>query len=251
MTTNSRAAVPGGESISLGGALFGIIDRPRSTLRALGAQPGNRWLLPAILALIGLVCLNIVSAPYAAELATEEVQKQLASLPPEQVQAATTRAAMFTTPWFLGGVGIVAGLLMLFLGWALRAGVLYFIGLVAGGETSYWAVFTLMAWSWVPYIIRDLTQAGYTLATKALIRHPGLAVLATTGDRVKDSASWLYGLLAQVDLFLLWHLLLVGVGMAVLNRFGRTKAFFITLIYLAVALAVSLIPTFIASFTAR
>ncbi len=75
----------------------------------------------------------------------------------------------------------------------------------------------------------------------------GLSFLVATGDQTKDAANWLYVLLAQFDLFYLWHLVLVIVGLAAVGRFSKTKATIVGLIYLAVTTALSLVPTLVGS----
>jgi hypothetical protein len=247
VTSNAQAEAPG-LKLSSWRALAGIIDRPRSTLRAIGEQPRHRWLLPLILMIAGIVCLSVVTAPYAAQEAVKQLQKQMATMTPEQTQAVQSQMNTFTSPVFLGVTTAVSRLLMNLLVWALFAGALYFIGLVAGGEAAYGQVFAIVAWSWIPYILRDFVQAGYIFATRHLIGQSGLAALVATGDQTKDAANLLYAALAQADIFLLWHLLLIGLGLAALNRFGRGKTLFVVVIYLLIVIGVALIPSLIASF---
>jgi hypothetical protein len=229
-------------------ALAGIVGWPRSTLQAIGEQPRHRWLLPLILMIVGIVCWSVVSAPYTAQEAVKQMQKQATTMPPEQAQAVQEQMKTFASPVFLGVTTAVSRLLISLLVWALFTGALYFIGLVAGGEATYGQVFAVIAWSWIPYILRDFIQAGYIFATRQLIKTSGLSALVATGDQTKDAANLVYGLLAQVDIFLLWHLLLIGLGIAALNRFGRGKTLFVVAIYLLIVLGVALIPSLIASF---
>jgi hypothetical protein len=88
-----------------------------------------------------------------------------------------------------------------------------------------------------------LVQAGFTLAAGRAIQYPGLSALVATGDLMKDGRNPLLTLLAGIDLFWLWHLLLVVVGLSVVARFGRAKATVLTLVYAALALALAVLPT--------
>jgi hypothetical protein len=128
--------------------------------------------------------------------------------------------------------------------WLVWAGALYFLGLLAGGEASFAQSFALLAWSWLPYFLRNLILAAYVAYSGQLINQ-GLSFLVATGDQTKDAANWLYGLLSQFDLFYLWHLILVVVGLAAIGRFSKTKATIVGLIYLAVTTALSLVPVFV------
>ena len=226
--------------------LVSIIDRPATTMSYVGKKPGWAWVMPALLVLVGLVAFSVVTAPLTSELALRQAQQQIASLPPQQAEQAAAQIERFTSPPMIAGFSIVGGLITLAVIWLLSAGILYFLGLVAGGEASFAQSFTILAWSWLPYSLRNLVMAAYVTYSGKLL-NPGLSSLVATGDQAKDTANWLYGLLAQVDLFYLWHLVLVIVGLAAVGRFSKTKATIVGLIYLAVTMALSLVPTLVGS----
>jgi len=226
--------------------LVSIIDRPAVTMSYVGKKPGWAWVTPAFMVLVGLVVFSVVTAPLTSELALRQAQQQMASLPPQQVEQAASQIERFTSPPVIAGFSIVGGLVTLAVLWLLGAGVLYFLGLVAGGEANFAQSFAILAWSWLPYSLRNLILAAY-VAYKGQMINLGLSFLVATGDQIKDAANWLYVLLAQFDLFYLWHLVLVIVGLAAVGRFSKTKATIVGLIYLAVTMALSLVPTLVGS----
>ena len=226
--------------------LVSVIDRPAVTMSHVGKKPGWAWVMPALLVLVGLAVFSVVTAPMTSELALRQVQQQMASLPPQQAEQAAAQVERFTSPPVVAGFSIVGGLVTLAVMWLVWAGVLYFLGLVAGGEASFAQSFALLAWSWLPYFLRHLILAAYVSYSGQLINQ-GLSFLVATGDQTKDAANWLYGLLSQFDLFYLWHLILVIVGLAAVARFSKTKATIVGLIYLAVTTALSLVPTLVGS----
>jgi hypothetical protein len=224
--------------------LVSIIDRPAATMSYVGKKPGWAWVTPAFLVLVGLVVFSVVTAPLTSELALRQVQEQMASMPPQQAEQMANQIERFTSPPVVAGFSIVGGLITLAVIWLVWAGVLYFLGLVAGGEASFTQSFALLAWSWLPYFLRHLNLAAYVAYSGQLINQ-GLSFLVATGDQTKDAANWLYVLLSQFDLFYLWHLVLVVVGLAAIGRFSKTKATIVGLIYLAVTTALSLVPVFV------
>ena len=232
------------DKMNLWQLLISIIDRPAVTMSYVGKKPGWAWVTPALLVLVGLAVFSVVTAPLTSELALRQAQRQLASLPPQQAEQAAAQIERFTSPPMIAGFSIVGGLITLAVIWLLSAGVLYFLGLVAGGEASFAQSFAILTWSWLPYSLRNLVMAAYVTYSGKLL-NPGLSSLVATGDQAKDTANWLYGLLAQVDLFYLWHLVLVIVGLAAVGRLSKTKATIVGLIYLAVTTALSLVPTLI------
>ena len=234
------------DKMNLWQLLVSVIDRPAVTMSYVGKKPGWAWLTPALLVLVGLIVFSVVTAPYTSELALRQAQQQMASLPPQQAEQAAAQVEKFTSPPVIAAFSIVGGLVAMAVIWLVSAGVLYFLGLVAGGETNFAQSFAILAWSWLPYSVRNLVMAAYVAYSGKLI-NPGLSSLVATGDQAKDAANWLYGLLSQVDLFYLWHLVLVIVGLAAVGRFSKTKATIVGLIYLAVTTALSLVPTLVGS----
>jgi hypothetical protein len=234
------------DKMNLWQLLVSIIDRPAVTMSYVGRKPGWAWLTPAFLVLVGLVAFSVITAPLTSELALRRIQQEMASLPPQQAEQAAAQVERFTSPPVIAGLGIVAGMVTLAVIWLLGAGVLYFLGLVAGGEANFGQSFAILAWSWLPYFLRNLILAAYIAYSGQMI-NLGLSFLVATGDQTKDTANWLYVLLSQLDLFYLWHLVLVIVGLAAVGRFSKAKATIVGLIYLAVTAALSLVPTLLGS----
>jgi hypothetical protein len=239
-------AVSNGETRPLWQLLLGIVDRPAATLGAVLAR--RKWWMWAVPLLIVFVCLALVMAaraPHDVELARQQTQRQLESMPAEQAKAAQAGGAMdtFTSLPFILGVGLVVGLFALVLGVVAQAAVLYFGALVTGGEVNFGQVFTMSAWTRLPSAVNALVQAGFTLVAGRAIQYPGLSALVATGDLMKDGRNPMLTLLAGIDLFWLWHLLLVVVGLSVVTRFGRVKAMALTLVYAVLSLALAVLPT--------
>jgi len=234
------------DKMNLWQLLVSIIDRPAATMSHVGKKPGWAWVTPALLVLVGLVVFSVVTAPYTSELALRQAQQQMASLPPQQAEQAATQIERFTSPTWVAGFSIVGGLVALAVMWLVWAGVLYFLGLVAGGEANFAQSFAILTWSWLPYSLRNLVLAAYVTYSGQMI-NLGLSFLVATGDQTQDAANWLYVLLSQFDLFYLWHLILVIVGLAAVGRLSKTKATILGVIYLAVTTALSLVPTLLGS----
>jgi len=239
-------AVSNGETRPMWQLLFGIVDKPAATLGAVLAR--RKWWMAVVPLLIVFVCMALVlaaRAPHDAELARQQVQRQFESMSAEQAKAAQAGGAVdtFTSLPFILGAGLVGGLFALVIGVVAQAAVLYFGALITGGEVNFGQVFTMSAWTRLPSAVGDLVQAGFTLAAGRAIQYPGLSTLVATGDLTKDSRNPMLSLLAGIDLFWLWHLLLVAVGLTVVARFGRVKATTLTLVYAALSLALVVLPS--------
>lgn len=221
---------------TLGARIVGLVDRPQEAFALIARRPGKGWFVPLLILLVGTVVLQAVAAPYAAEAARQEVERRLASLPPEQVEMVTAQANRFTSPMAVALMGIAGSLLTTGFGILLGAGILYFLALVNGGEGDFGPTLGATLWAWVPFGIRPLVQAAIVALRRELIANQGLSYLVSVGDPLRDARNVLYVLLSQVDLFALWHLVLVYAASRALFRFGRNKAVVVTLLYAAVNL---------------
>lgn len=228
---------------SLWRLLFGIIDRPAATFTAvLARRSWVRWAAPLLIVSLALGVYIVVSLPYTMELAGRQLDRQLAQLPPDQAQAAREQAARFTGQTFILISSLAGGVIGLIIGVLVQAVVLYFLALVAGGELEFGPVFTMSAWTRLPAAIGALAQAGFVAFAGRGIEYAGLSALAGSGDILRDTQNPLVLALARIDLFWLWHLLLVVVGLSVVARFRRFKALLLSLIYAALALIVAMAP---------
>ncbi len=225
--------------------LVDLIDRPASTLKYVGEKTGWLWLTPALLILVGLVVRGVATAPQMADLAAREMQRSMLDMSPEQAEAMAGQMSTFSSPAMMAIFAVVGGIFMAALLWIVGAGALYTLALFLGGESGFKQMFTLMTWTWLPFFLRDLTQAAYVAFSNQMIVNAGLSGLVTSGDQAVDGANLLYVFLSQLDPFFVWHLILVAVGLAVLNRFGKTKAVVAGLAYWAVMVGAALAPTLI------
>jgi hypothetical protein len=82
-----------------------------------------------------------------------------------------------------------------------------------------------------------LAQTGIVLATQRIL-NPGFSFLVATGNMIEDIKNPIYALLANLDLFWLWHLLLAVLGFSVVSRVSRGKSFILVLIYAIVVLGI-------------
>ncbi|MCG3210523.1 MAG: hypothetical protein FOGNACKC_04154 [Anaerolineae bacterium] len=246
--TTSLGSVPGQPLPPMWQNLLGIIDKPLTTFgQVLARQSRWRWGLPLLLFLIAFAIATAVQTPYLLETARAQAESQLATMPKEQA-AAAREAMQFTLSLpFLLGTGLGFGGIALVIGMLAQTVYFYFGAMLAGGDDlSFGDMFAVSTWSRIPLAIGLLVQAALTLITRGAIQYPGLAMLVASGDQMADAKNPLVPLLARVDLFWLWHLLLVVLGVAVAAKFGRGKSLALTLLYAALVLALAVAPSFLA-----
>jgi hypothetical protein len=198
--------------------------------------------LPTVLLVITMVAAVILTGPLTVVQAQRAVQQQLAELPPETVEMARSQIERFQDPQVLLATAIGTGLLGLFLSWLVASAILYFSIVIAGGDAAFNSVFATLPWTWLPFALRDVVQTGWVLYRNSLVANPGLSYLVSTGKPTEDAANLLYNALGRVDLFTLWHLVLVFVVLRVLPRFSKGKALVLVLLYAALSVGLRLLP---------
>ncbi len=244
---NSQAADPQAapERIRFGAALAGIVDRPMETLQRVYQHARGAWVGPLLIVIAAMLCLSVVSAPYAAELARAQVEQQVRGL--SQAQADQVRAAMTRlTPAVMSVSAAAGSLLSVGIALLVSSGVLYFAGLLVGAELNFAPLLTVMAWCWLPFALQSLTQAALIIYRRGLIVNKGLSWLVSVGESTKDRANFLYYLLGYVEIFALWHLVLIWAGARGAGKVSRTQAFLMTLAYAILTIGLGWIPSVVA-----
>jgi hypothetical protein len=125
---------------------------------------------------------------------------------------------------FILATGIGFGSLAMIIGLIAQAAFLYFTALVAGGDDlEFGSIFTMSTWTRLPIAIGFITQAGYIFMMQRMIEQPGLSFLVATGDVLQDARNPFYLVLGRLDIFWLWHLLLVVLGLSVAARMPHPR----------------------------
>jgi hypothetical protein len=228
----------------------------------LSRDGGRTWWLPALLALLLITLPVVVAAPITARQSREAlatVQEQLGESGSAEQQAQMERAtSIVASPLITVVFPAVSGIVGRVIGWLVWAGALYLAGMAMGGRSTFGHVLRMVVWTWVPYALRGLLQTIYIVASDQLILDPGLSGLVRQAGSVREMMAAppsmgqqiLAAVLSRVDLFLVWHLILLVVGVRVTMRLARRKAVLITLGVWVLLTALSLIPAVVgAAFT--
>ena len=238
-----------------------VIARPRRALTLIGERGRRTWWLPALLILTLATAPTVASGPIRTRQLREEMraaQEEMASrmgdqLSEEDLERAQsiTASPMITVvfPAVSRAVGQVAG-------WLIWAAALYLASMALGGRSSFGQMFPVTVWAGLPYALRGLIQTIYVLTSGQLIAHPGLSglvqpersVAEVIGSPPGTGQRLLSALLGRVDLFMIWHMILLVVAVAAVTRLSRRKSLWVTLGVWILLTAVSLIPTLIGGF---
>jgi len=247
--------------------LWGMVVRPRTTLEYLRVRGGRAWWLPALLAVLLVILPILVAAPITAQQSREAVavaqeqwgeQRGVEMSAEEQAQmeqAMSIAASPLLTTVFPAAGSVV----VLVVGWLVWAGALYLAGLALGGRSTFGQMFRMVVWTWLPYALRGLLQTVYILASGQIIANPGLSGLVQETRPISEivvsppslDQTLLVAFLSRIDLFLVWSLILLVVGVTVTTRLPRRKAALVTLGVWLLLTALGLLPALVGGLFAQ
>lgn len=257
----------GANSVSVEGRglprlVLGIVLWPRATLEYVTERGRRTWWLPALLALLFVVLPIVAAAPITAEQSREAValvQEQFATgMSADELAQMEGAMSIVASPLITVVMPVIGGLVGRFASWAVWAGALYLAGIALGGRSSFGQLFPVVVWAGLPYAVRGVFQTIYIWVSGELILQPGfsgfLGQPASVAEMVAVppslSRQLMVALLSRVDLFLIWHLVLLAFGVVAATRLSRRKTVLLTLGTWGLFTALSLIPILIgAAFT--
>ncbi len=226
-----------------------ILTAPDLALKRVSEVQPRSWWLPALLSLVTPLLYLGFTMDMQIEQARKAAALTLSKLPAEQVEAARPLIARMTQPQaiFLSATGGVA--LGLVLSWALSILILYFGIALLGSSVGAGGLWAAIVWTWVPLALRPLVQLAWSLHAGALVLYPGLSRFVAVGNPMEDQRNPLFVAASQIDLFALWHIILIYVLLRVVGRLGRGRSIALALLYALAQVGVRVLPTAIAQMT--
>ena len=220
--------------------VWGILFKPRKTFSAIagggsGARPGSSWLTPLLFLTITGLTLVLVSGWIQGQTAVApELSPDFQYLSPDQQTQMMQALQMRQGPVFRFVFPALTSVLGVWLGWLLVGGMLHLIMTLQGGRGDTSSAMNLVAWSSLPYAVRDILQIVYLLFTRKLISTPGLS--GFIAPEASGLNLFLVELLTLVDIYLLWQFILMIIGVKIASGFSTGKALLSALIPLLIIL---------------
>jgi hypothetical protein len=230
--------------------LMGVLFRPKATFGYLKDNHKKAWWLPALLILL----LSI--APLWAAARPSSAAATMLPGKIEVVPSVDPRMSEGMPSQVLDSGPVSGGLNFLKLGgtilgtiaaWLLWGGALYLASVFLGRSSSFGQMFRLAVWTWLPYGLRGLVQAVYMLVTGEAILNAGFSGFVIDKGITSIIAPGpgqlaLASILSRVDVFMIWHVLLVSVALMTFTNLTRRKALTATLAIWIVFALVGIIP---------
>ncbi len=198
--------------------------RPRQAFDRIASADGAVWQTPiTILVLATLIRTLVAGGLRAAAAASGQIP-----LPPgweyyTPEQQAQFQQAMTATsgPVFTYLLPAVLAVLGVYLGWLLVGWILHLILTMVGGRGSSGQVLNLAAWAALPFAIRETVRLLAMWTQGELLAYPGLSGFAPADNG--NLSIYLTSLLSFVDIYLIWHIVLLVAGVRAGENLSRPK----------------------------
>jgi len=206
------------EEKPMGGAskVLNIFFEPRKVFESLRNKP--TWLVPYIIvALLGIGSFYF-TYPFIMNQQVEKIREN-DKIPEEQKQTIIEKMTEQNHPplWQIPFAPV--GALIVF---AILAGVLFFVfNVILGGDSTFRRVFSVYCYSNLIAIPAMIVKFPLIMMKKDIGVQTSLALLLSTDSK----GTFLYRTLSGFDIFNLWQVILVSIGLGVLYRYTTKKAF--------------------------
>ena len=205
---------------------WAIIRHPIQAFTNITSYPSRSWLLLAIL----LMLLMAFSGFLNQNLQMSQEANSIAAGAP----------VIFLS---------LGSSLLIWIKWLIWAGLIYVASTLLGGNSHFQTLWRTVVWASLPELLRSILQIIYLLLTQQPIEYAGLSgLILRSAENPTGIQIALSGILAQIDLFALWRLFLLAVGVACATGLVRRKAWIVILIVWGILTGLGLIPAQISSF---
>ena len=202
-----------------------FILHPKNGFTKIKDLPRNTWLTPILVTSLAAI-LCVIATGWLKQQAS--ITGELI-LPPDyeyftpEQQAQYMQAAQATqSPTFVYILPVIGSLIGIWLGWLLLGGILHLTTTLFGGRGDTATSMNLVAWSYLPFAIRNFIRILYLLTSRKLIESPGLSGFINNPD--SDWSIAVATLLSFINIYLIWHVLLLIVGTKITTGISTTKS---------------------------
>jgi hypothetical protein len=225
--------------------VFPILYRPRRVLAQIAQKDNAVWLAPLLLLTVFALLMVFAGGPIRQAAAETQV-----TLPPDydyyppewqqQYQEGFAARQGFVFIYVYPALGVLA---QIWIGWFLVGSLLHLGLTLAGSRNSNTAMLNLVAWVSLPFVFRYIVQAVYLFSSKKAVASPGLSgfiPVEATGFLL-----FIRSFLSLVDIYLIWYLVLLLIGVLIIAKVSRVKALIVTIVLSLIFLAIQALPGFL------
>jgi hypothetical protein len=197
--------------------LFYVFTKPDKVFENLKEYP--KVLFPIIFTIIGLGLLSFLRIDLFKEFYINEIYKQYAAKGldmPGNIETLAQTQAYITV--------ILAGVMPILI-WLIKSALVHGIAGLGDGEATFKHSFSVIAHSYLPVILGSVIV---TIISLAINRYNVITSFAVLLPKSMEGG-FLYNLLANIDIFIIWYQILAVIGISKAYEISRKRAAFAVL----------------------
>jgi len=217
-STIDQPPVPAAPKINRLSRLAGVVVSPVETFRDIAARPDLAF--PLILVFVLTLLTTMVTFPRIDFEPAWREQFEKQKMSEERIDSMIGNLKKFQQVLAIGGT--VSGLVFLL----VIAGVLLLAFKVMGGDGTFRSAMSTVAYAWIPQVIAGLLAIPLILRRGTVAPQELPTVLKSNLGFLADPTTnlTLFSLLSSIDVFMIWTLVLIVLGLSAMSRFSRGKS---------------------------
>lgn len=202
-----------------------VLFKPKQAFARITEQINGVWLTPLLIQTLTAVAL-VLAAGYVSQKYGLGMTGEMPQIPeyytPEQIAQIQQAMAAMQGPVFVYVFPTLIAIAKVWLGWLLVGGIIHLVSTMLGGRGNTMRAMNVVAWAGLPFAVRDVVRLLSALIGRSALVSPGLAGFAPTdGSKL---ALFLAAFLALIDIYVIWHIVLVVIGLRSNNGLPLGKA---------------------------
>ena len=234
--TAAAVAAPPAEAQGLAGRVFGVLTAPKATYAGIVAHPRALGVLVLGILLIAGATVAFFSTEVGRQAVLDQQEQGLRAaealgfkIPDQALQQMEERVALPSMPYITAASRVV--LVLLFV--VVIAGLIMVVfNAILGGDASFKQVFALVAHSGMVTVTQTLFSLPLDYVRESLSSPTALSIFVPFLEETSFGAR----LLGSIDLFRIWWILNLAIGLGVLYK-RRTQPIATGLLVTYVAIA--------------
>ena len=213
--------------------IYNVFLAPSKTFQSIDRKPD--WIIPMaiVLAVVLLVTIFIMPIVMPEKMAEQRAKMEEKGMSPEEIDRAVEMGESIGSK-----AGPVMGVVSTFIVLLIIAALLMFTcGIILGGEkTSFKKVLSVVSYTSLIGSLGSLILLPVILSKKTAEVGFNLASFMSSDA----SESFLYQLLKKVDLFMIWEIIVAGIGLAVIYKLTTKKTITAVALLYVIVVAIGL-----------
>lgn len=197
--------------------IIGVLFSPGQTFAAIARRPDI--VLPAVVIFVVFLLATIATVPRIDFEGTyREVFEQKGMAGPQMEQAIRFATAIGKGTQYLAPLLVIGALAV--------AALIYWVGVrMLGGAASYVQTFSVVLYGFMPQVIRGLIKIPIVLSKHNIKLQESETVVRSSLNFLSSYKTnpVLWTFLTRLDLFAIWSLILIVIGLAAASRLSKAK----------------------------